>query len=112
MMSGPTTAVVRPAETVCSRTTWAVVPKADSELSPLTVSASGGRGAAPVDGDGGRAVAATEDHADLVARGVDGCGAVKSGLRRRDGGDHVPGHRAVPAVVPVGGVGRSPGVGE
>src|ERR1035438_9640022 len=36
MMSGPTTAVVRPAETVCSRTTWAVLPKADSELSPHT----------------------------------------------------------------------------
>jgi hypothetical protein len=36
MMSGPTT-VVRSAETVCSRTTWAMVPKANSELSPLTV---------------------------------------------------------------------------
>ena len=39
MTVGPTTAVVRPAEAVCSRTTCAVDPKADSELSPLTVTA-------------------------------------------------------------------------
>jgi hypothetical protein len=36
--------------------------------------AKGGQRAEPVDGDGGRAAAATEDHADLVARGADGRG--------------------------------------
>ena len=37
-LHGPATAVVRPAETVCSRTAWAVVPNA--EPSPFTVTAA------------------------------------------------------------------------